>query len=166
MVPFVQRAQKRWALLLITCTAEQMQICSTQPWSSVTFPLQTPRAWIWLDFATTWHFRQNCRYFVFSFPPVNFCQFTAIDHNNCKAAGQEISAQQDLPIPSLQRWAKTGLLSLSLYRPCFLPLQRACSTEHLPETCKPWKLTVCLILIASRGWIQFCSWRAAGIISF
>lgn len=105
--------------------------------------------------------------FLFSFPPVNFCQITVIDYNNCKAAGQQISSQQDLPIPSLPRWSKIGLLSLSLHLLCFSPLQRVCSVEHLAETCKPWRLAACLItLIASRGWIQYCSWKAAGIISF
>lgn len=66
-------------------------------------------------------FWQNCShfFFLFSFPPVNFCQFTVIDYYNCKAAGQQISSQQDLPIPSLQRQSKTGLLSLSLYLQCF-----------------------------------------------
>lgn len=101
--------------------------------------------------------------FLFSFPPVNFCQFTVIDYNNCKAAGQQISSQQVLPIPSLQRWSKIELLSLF----CVFSLSKVCSVEHLAETCKPWRLSACLIiLIGSRGWNQYCSWRAAGIISF
>lgn len=121
MVPFVQRAEKMntsanylhsWtnADLLQTALEQsknylcRLHLCA----SDSTLPL--------LNISD-----KTAAIFLFSFPPVIFCQFTVIDYHNCKAAGQQISSQQDLSIPSLQRWSKIGLLSLFLSLLCSFP---------------------------------------------
>lgn len=120
MVPFVQRAEK------MSTSANYLHSCTNADLLYLALELSKN---YFSDFVYV-HLFQLCHYltfsdktaaifFLFSFPPVNFCQFTVIDYYNCKPAGQQISSQQDLPIPSLQRRSKTGLLSLSLYLQCF-----------------------------------------------
>lgn len=145
-----------------------MQICATWPWSKVK---------ITSTGSMCMHLTLLCHYLTFhvKLQPFFFSHFLQLISTNSQWQIIIIARLQDskflhsrtFPFPSYKHDPRQGCSTSSCVFHVFFHLQRVCPVEHLAETSKPWRLSACcIIFIASRGCIQYCSWKAAGIISF